>query len=137
MAKVLTIKQPWAQLIADGIKDVENRTWQTHYRGRILIHAAGTPQLLRLNQLLTKAQKKAVEQRGKIVDYLCHKWQNGAIIGSVEVYDVVKNDESIWAEAGPYNWLLRNPILYTNALPVKGKLGLWEIDDELVKDLGV
>ena len=38
--KALTIKQPWASLIASGIKDIENRTWKTHYRGKIYIHAS-------------------------------------------------------------------------------------------------
>ena len=37
--KVLTIKQPWATLIAEGLKEYEFRTWKTNYRGDILIHA--------------------------------------------------------------------------------------------------
>lgn len=36
----LTIRQPWAQLIAAGIKQWENRTWKTSYRGPLAIHAA-------------------------------------------------------------------------------------------------
>lgn len=40
--KALSIKQPWASLIAHGIKDIENRTWATKYRGKVLIHASGT-----------------------------------------------------------------------------------------------
>lgn len=38
--KAITIKQPWASLIVVGIKDVENRTWKTNFRGRVLIHAS-------------------------------------------------------------------------------------------------
>jgi hypothetical protein len=38
--KALTVKQPWASLIVEGIKNIENRTWKTNFRGRILIHAA-------------------------------------------------------------------------------------------------
>ena len=37
--KALTIRQPWASLIVDGEKRVENRTWPTKYRGPLLIHA--------------------------------------------------------------------------------------------------
>jgi hypothetical protein len=37
--KVITIKQPWATLIAKGYKEYEFRTWKTKYRGEILIHA--------------------------------------------------------------------------------------------------
>jgi hypothetical protein len=37
--KCLTICQPYAHLIASGVKRVENRTWPTDYRGPLLIHA--------------------------------------------------------------------------------------------------
>lgn len=37
--KVLTLKQPWATLVAEGIKKYEFRSWKTKYRGKILIHA--------------------------------------------------------------------------------------------------
>ena len=39
--KVLSVQQPWASLIAAGIKDVENRTWKPQeIPERILIHAS-------------------------------------------------------------------------------------------------
>ena len=37
--KVITIRQPWATLITEGYKKYEFRSWQTHYRGEVLIHA--------------------------------------------------------------------------------------------------
>ena len=37
--KVLTVKEPWASLIAYGYKEYEFRSWKTNYRGKILIHA--------------------------------------------------------------------------------------------------
>ena len=37
--KVLTIKQPWATLVAEGLKKYEFRSWKLNYRGEILIHA--------------------------------------------------------------------------------------------------
>lgn len=43
--KAISIKQPWASLIAHGIKDIENRTWkcpQQYIGQRVLIHAAKT-----------------------------------------------------------------------------------------------
>ena len=36
----LSVQQPFADLICGGIKTVENRTWNTDYRGSILIHAS-------------------------------------------------------------------------------------------------
>lgn len=37
--KGLTFIQPWATAVAFVCKDVENRSWRTHYRGRLAIHA--------------------------------------------------------------------------------------------------
>ena len=37
--KVITLKQPWATLVAEGIKEYEFRSWKYNYRGEILIHA--------------------------------------------------------------------------------------------------
>ena len=38
--KALSIRQPWAWLIVNGHKDIENRSWPTRFRGPVLIHAA-------------------------------------------------------------------------------------------------
>lgn len=38
--KAISIRQPWAWLIAHGYKDIENRTWNTKFRGPVLIHAS-------------------------------------------------------------------------------------------------
>lgn len=40
--KALTLYQPWASLIACGVKTIETRSWATNYRGPIAIHAAKT-----------------------------------------------------------------------------------------------
>jgi len=39
----LSLKQPWAALLANGHKTIEVRRWPTARRGRILIHAARVP----------------------------------------------------------------------------------------------
>ena len=40
--KTLSVKQPYASFVCHGIKTVENRTWKTDYRGKVLIHASGS-----------------------------------------------------------------------------------------------
>jgi ASCH domain len=39
----LSLKQPWAALLAHGRKTIEVRRWPTARRGRFLVHAAGVP----------------------------------------------------------------------------------------------
>ena len=36
---VLSVRQPWAWLLCENLKDVENRNWKTNYRGTLYIHA--------------------------------------------------------------------------------------------------
>lgn len=37
--KAITVRQPWASLIAAGVKTIETRSWSTKYRGPLAIHA--------------------------------------------------------------------------------------------------
>jgi hypothetical protein len=37
--KALTVWQPWASAIAEGIKTIETRSWSTRHRGPLAIHA--------------------------------------------------------------------------------------------------
>ncbi len=48
--KAITIRQPWASLIVAGIKKHETRTWQTPYRGFVVIHAGKTIDKLSIEQ---------------------------------------------------------------------------------------
>lgn len=153
LIKALSIKQPWASLIAHGIKDIENRTWATKYRGPIYIHASGKPSFNNLTLNLTHDQIDQIvlddvlqlDARSPI------SYPKSAIIGTVDIVDCVINHGSIWAErtssCSPhypiglpahmgkgredaiYNWVLANPVLFDEPiLNVKGKLSLWEFD---------
>lgn len=149
--KALSIKQPWASLIAHGIKDIENRTWKTNFRGRIYIHASGK-QAGSYDELLNDEQKKEFkEKHDRITIRKQHYFS--AIIGEVDIIDCVVNHPSIWAEkseyeqVGPYltykndkpiyNWVLANAVLYDKPiLNVKGKLSFWEPDIDINECIG-
>jgi hypothetical protein len=38
--KALSLRQPWAHMVVHGPKHIENRRWNTSFRGEFLIHAA-------------------------------------------------------------------------------------------------
>lgn len=148
--KTITVKQPWASLIVDGAKDVENRSWPTKYRGRILIHASIKPDYDIIN-----TANPSIYNAIKIKDYLFKDDIDaycavGAIIGSVEIVDCVINHPSIWAEktliSAPkinwlenkelspvYNWVLVNPIKFPEPIPAKGKLSFWDYPNILAE----
>ena len=144
--KTITIKQPWADLICSGLKDVENRTWPTKFRGRVLVHAAKKPVkdgMMALSPIQIEASTDWFVNSKLIPDF-------GSIIGSVEIVDCVINHSSIWAEkthyhqtneSNPdyeddlviYNWVLANPILFPEPIPAKGKLSFWDYPNILAE----
>ena len=76
--KVLTIKQPWATLIMQGNKRFEFRSWQTKYRGELLIHAG------------KGIDKEAMNRLSK---YLPEELPAGKILGKVTLVDCIKCDD--------------------------------------------
>lgn len=146
--KTITIKQPWASLICQGIKDIENRTWATKFRGRVLVHAAAKS--WRWSQVLSYISDEmawALHKNGASKKWL-DSLETGAIIGSVEIVDCVINHASIWAEKSKqaqmgklviqqekttYNWVLANPIRFPKPIPIKGRLGFWDYPNILSK----
>lgn len=48
VCKIISIRQPWATLIVHGVKDIENRSWATRYRGPVLVHASLRPSIYSL-----------------------------------------------------------------------------------------
>jgi hypothetical protein len=127
----LTIKNPWAYLIAKGIKDIENRTWSTGYRGPLLIHVSKTPDIRNCTRAVVNS---GIMPYGEFIRHLA-KTENlaGNIIGIVDLVDIVKDHESEWAAPGEYHWVLKNPVLFKKPSPHRGKLNIWHADTFLLK----
>ena len=81
--KCLVVRQPWAWVLVAGAKNVENRSSTTDYRGQIVIQA-GLPKTV-VNQV-TKMRESALPP----MEFEC-----GALIGVVDLIDVVPLDESL------------------------------------------
>ena len=125
--KVITIKQPWATLIAKGYKKYEFRTWKTKYRGDILIHAG--------KGIDNKAMNRFKEYN---LDYPV-----GKIIAKATLADCLEVNEKFRTEVIPTNPLIYRGIRDTewngygfklenveeiDPIEINGKLGLWDYD---------
>lgn len=130
-SKALSIKQPWANLIAQGYKTLEIRSWKTHYRGDIVICSS-------LNAASDYIKKmRLTSERGQFckgcIPELSDFYHFGKTICVAELYDIVQftrdMEDAAWCEYSPdlYAWKLRN-IRILSPTSVKGKLGLFNID---------
>ena len=125
--KVITIKQPWATLIAEGYKKYEFRSWKTNYRGEIYIHAG-------------KGVDKSSMERFKDLNL---EYPSSKIIAKVTIIDclplnekiqhqIIKENELIYGSnlnREGYAWKLDNVNKINCDKTIKGKLSIWEIDE--------
>lgn len=134
--KCLSIQQPWASLIAYGIKDVENRTDRKLVPPqRILIHV-GAKARGSLDEL-PLAYYFPVEFAEEIGAFNPESTLvKSAIIGYVDVVDIIDNSDSLWAQYAPegekplLHYILRNARLFKEPiLGIKGRLGVWDIPE--------
>lgn len=129
----LSIRQPWAWLILNAGKDVENRTWPTRFRGKVLIHAAKGMTLEEweiAHEFYASFNDLGAQQMPRFTD---PRLSRGGIVGEVEIVDCIpaRFAQSDWAE-GPFCFLLRNPrpLPFT---PCRGALGFWSCGPKAVE----
>lgn len=120
---VISLRPAWAWAVMYGGKDIENRSWPTSRRGRVLIHASGHK---------ASAQEDAANR-----DDICRisglprsalplEFERSAILGSVEIADCVEDARSRWAGEGQFHWKLSAPKPFARPVrDVKGKLQFW------------
>ena len=130
--KALSVKQPWAELIALGAKPIEVRTWRTDYRGPLAIVASTAP------------ATDAMHDRPEIDCSV-----RGALVCVVELVDVraLRRGDRFAAAGetpgrarkgdaeeheGVFAWVLRAPRRCLT-VPVRGRLSLYTIDDAIVR----
>jgi predicted transcriptional regulator len=128
--KCLSLKQPYADLLAFGEKTIELRKWNTKFRGEFLIHASKNIDIEACERLDIDIDKLTI----------------GAIIGSAFLYDVKEysNQEEFnkdkqkhfsivtkYFDGYKYGFLIRNARMFKKSIPYPGKLRFFEVEDSI------
>lgn len=128
--KCLSLKQPYADLLAFGEKTIELRKWNTKFRGEFLIHASKNIDIEACERLDIDIDKLTI----------------GAIIGSAFLYDVKEysNQEEFnkdkqkhfsivtkYFDGYKYGFLIRNARMFKKSIPYPGKLMFFEVEDSI------
>lgn len=119
--KAISIKQPWASLVAGGYKTVECRTWKTYYRGPLLVCSS----------------KGDFEINDGLIA------PGGMALGVVEILDIAPMTKADLEKSFlPENWyedVLKGYAWHLKKqyeiipFPVKGKLNLFEVEATMEK----
>lgn len=124
--KALSIRQPWAALIADGLKTVEDRSWATDYRGPLAIHASSGIAVGFSAEEVADLPRGAVVAIANLID--CRPLTPA----DTEAAGYDPEEPLTPAECvGRFAWVLADA---REIAPVamKGALRLWECPDELL-----
>jgi hypothetical protein len=121
----LSIRQPWAWLIVNGWKNIENRTRRTTFRGRFLIHAS---------RGMTRDEYEACQIFiYGFSDIRLPRMQDlprGGIVGSAVLLDCVDSHASEWF-TGPHGYVLAD-VTARQLVPFPGQLGFFPYTERTI-----
>lgn len=103
--RALSVKQPWAELIASGKKKIEYRTWKVELRGDLLLVASAS------------RQDDECEEEGLDPKALVY----GAAVCVVDLWKIT-------GEAGDYEWHVRSP-RRVEPVALRGYAAIYNVDD--------
>ena len=123
--RAISIQQPWAWCVVKDYKPVENRTWQTSYRGPLLIHAGKHFDRFGYDEIVRRFPEVPLPTPGQ--------FDCGGIVGSVELIACVRFDSSPWFSGQPFGWRFKcaQTIPF---VPYIGRQGLFDVPDRLIAD---
>lgn len=140
--KCLTICQPWAWAIVHGPKRIENRTWPTNHRGKLLIHAGKSRDYVDrgvYDWWRSAVPEIALPSEGGLVF--------GAILGVATLAYCAKTDpadscsyadrtnQRRFCDEGCWWWVLRDVQRLEKPITYRGAQGLFDVRDELAAEI--
>lgn len=155
--KAISLLQPWASLCVHtdesgkAFKQIETRSWNTKYRGELLIHASAKKIRLQdgMYDLIDHMQRIGFMDKYNKLSY-------GAIIGSVNLVNVFRTEDLISPlckqyigldrisdqeeafgdySSGRYGWLFSDPVMFDQPITCKGQLSIWNVPEILIKEI--
>lgn len=115
--------QPWAWLIVNGHKSIENRNWPTKFRGPVAIHAGKKMDTYAVADLFAGRHPVTGDRLPLNIDVRDGGLGVGGIVGVAEVVDCTETSDDPWF-VGTYGFVLANarPVPF---IPVSGALSFF------------
>jgi hypothetical protein len=138
LAKAVTLIRPWPAAILLRGKRTENRSWQTHYRGPLILHAGVKydPEAIEVTRMIAGATAATELQ--------CIAHPVG-YVGIVDLVDVHPGPDpysqpdpdrpcrcDAWGYDGVWHWVVENPRPFPTVIPGPGRRMLFDPPVEVV-----
>ena len=138
--KALSLTRPWTELVLSRVKDVENRTWGTPYRGLLVIHGAkswdpaarhtfddvvGEPDDVADRYCPRDKLAAPTGYLGVVVVTDCHPSRSPACRPPADIAEWCDRC-SPWAFDGSWHWQITGACRFPEPIPGGGRLGLFE-----------
>ena len=120
--KVLSLKQPWAELVLNGRKKIEIRKWNTSFRGEFLIHSSKNPDFSNMKKFGFKIGELPC---GFIIGKA--RLVNVKHYNSEEEHNKDKDLHLASSMGGDYGFVLQDAERI-KLIQAKGKLNFWKFD---------
>lgn len=132
--KAITLIQPWATLMARNLKRYETRSWNTRFRGEVVIHSSSRfPQWARqfareIGLDPDTLPLGALVARGNLID----------VVRTESVRDYITAKERLYGDYrdGRFAFKMDNTVELPRPIPCKGALGLWDLDERILEEGG-
>lgn len=139
--RALSVRQPWAWALAEGHKPVENRTWDTPFRGRFALHAGiARFELDEVDQVREAGKLWGVSVKS-IMDQCCDPANRGAVLALADIVDCVRSDfakqypaSKAWVNDSGFCFVIAN-VVRVPPVRVRGQLGFFALDAPTRKKL--
>ena len=133
----LSIRQPWASLIMDGIKDVENRNWVNKHVAKnklpllVLVHSSGNA--AEKKDIQSMKNEDSIRIASEYANNPIIRNTKSAILGVMVIDDIRNCDlsDSKWAIQNNYCWHILDVLKFKETVKnVTGTLGFWKPEEE-------
>ncbi|RZJ07665.1 MAG: ASCH domain-containing protein [Rubrivivax sp.] len=120
----ISVRQPWASLLAMRKKPVENRSWATRFRGRVLIHASKGLTRIEYDDAIDFCTRRCGLDETYQHMLRFDNLQRGGIVGEMVISDCVTEHASPYF-VGPFGFVAAQAreLEFT---PVKGALSFFK-----------
>ena len=128
--KAISLWQPWATLIAVGVKRLETRSWDSRYQGELAIHAA---------KRWTADEQDLIQESPFREALQGHRMPRGAIVAVVRLTGCLRTTDCqpSYPEcafgnyaAGRFAWVLEH-VRTIEPVPCRGRQSLWEVPEDV------